>query len=139
MKFMKKKLTTALFCICTLFATPLFASNDSIIFIDFDLPAKEPQNLSNVFRWTINAECTIIKSDETSVILFKMLRKNGVLNDIIFHRGESLRIAVKLQEKFTIVAEPGSTVQMTNEGETLVTFRCSATTDPRIPGFNTRK
>ena len=129
---MIKQLKTAFFCITTLLATPLLASTlytfQTSPAVDYELPSNEPQVFSNVFRWAIHAECVAIQDSDETTILFKMLRKKGVLNDISLSRGESIRINVQRDEKFTIVAEPGATVQMTNEGDELLIARCTAAT-----------
>jgi hypothetical protein len=134
---MKKQLTTALFCIGTLLSAPTYANNEHILqvtpSIDYNLPANEPQVFSNVFRWTINAECTMIKSDETSAILFKVLRKKGSINDITLSRGESLRLNIQPKEKFNISAIPGAAVELTNEGETTITAHCIEATPTPDP------
>ncbi|MDF1646335.1 MAG: hypothetical protein P1U61_05045 [Legionellaceae bacterium] len=126
---MKKQLTAALFCISTLLTTPVLASNQHILTvspaIDYELPVNEPQIISNVFRWTITADCTILKSNATSTILFKILRKKGTLNDITLSRGESLRLTMQPDETFHIVAIPGSSVELTNEGDMDITARCT--------------
>jgi hypothetical protein len=131
--FMKKTLTTALFCISTLLATPALATNQHQLQItpsvDYELPSEEPQVFSNIFRWTINAECTVLQSDESSSLLFKVLRKTGTINDITLSRGESLRIDVHPDEIFQIAAVSGAAVELTNEGETTLITHCSAIAD----------
>ncbi|MCH9756731.1 MAG: hypothetical protein K0U37_06055 [Gammaproteobacteria bacterium] len=134
---MKQHLKTALFCISTLLATPVLATNQPTLAfgpaVDYVLPSKEPQVFSNVFRWVINAECVIAQSDETSAISFKVLRKKASLNDVSFSRGETLQINVAPEETFRIRAEPGATVQLTNEGEETIVAQCYALTDLSVP------
>ncbi|MCH9763529.1 MAG: hypothetical protein K0U24_04770 [Gammaproteobacteria bacterium] len=129
---MKKQLTTALFCMGAFLSAPTQANNEHMLqltpSVDYDLPANEPQAFTNVFRWTINAECTIIKSDAKSAILFKVLRKEGRINDITLSRGESLRFNIQPKETFNISAIPGAAVELTNEGETTITVHCTEAT-----------
>lgn len=138
---MKKQFTTALFCIGAFLSAATHANNTHILqvtpSVDYDLPANEPQIMTNVFRWTINAECTIIKSDETSVISFKVLRKKGSINDITLSRGESLRLNIQPKEKFNISAIPGAAVELTNEGETTITAHCAEATPTPDPDKTT--
>ena len=117
------------------FATHTLAPNEHLLqitpSIDYEFPANEPQLISNVFRWTINAECTVIQSDETSTISFKILRKTGTVNDITLARGESLSMDVHLDETFQISAAPFAAVEITNEGETTLIAHCSAVTETK--------
>lgn len=131
---MIKHFKIALFCITGLFVTPVFAEVQTYLFqtdqyIDYELPSKEPRVFSNVFRWTIHAECTAIQNEGINTITIKILRKKGIINDIILQRGESLDVDTALGDKFDIIAEPGSSVQMTNQGNELVVFRCISVAD----------
>ncbi len=133
---MIRRLRVALFCMSGLFTAPVLADAEPYLFqneqyIDYELPAGEPRVFSNVFRWTIHAECTAIKNEGTNTISIKILRKKGIINDIILHRGESLDVETELGDKFDIVAEPGTSVQMTNQGEKLAIFRCIAISDSK--------
>ncbi len=96
---------------------------------EYQLPAKEPQVFSNIFRWTINAECVVLQSDEVNPISFKILRKEGTVNDITLSKGEALRIDVHPDDIFHVIAVPGSSVELTNEGETTIITRCSTVSD----------
>ncbi|MDF1678555.1 MAG: hypothetical protein P1U32_07685 [Legionellaceae bacterium] len=130
---MRKHLKCILFCISTLLAIPALAVEETLLqagaSVDLQLKPNEPQVFSNVFRWTIDADCTVIKSDETTVILFKILRKQGTMNDITLKRGESLRLQVAQDETFHIIAIPGATIELTNEGEDTAIARCVASNE----------
>jgi hypothetical protein len=130
---MRKKLKTALFCISALLATPVISASPYLFqvspSVDYELPPNDPKVISNVFRWTINAECTVVESDETSSILFKILRKTGTINQIILAKGETLRVAVHPDDTFQVIAIPGASVELTNEGETTITARCASMVD----------
>jgi hypothetical protein len=130
---MKKKLKTALFCITALLATPVLSASQCLFqvnpSVDYELPPHEPKVISNVFRWTINAECTILESDTNSSIFFRILRRTGTINQITLEKGESLRVDVHPDETFEVIAVPGASVELTNEGETPITARCASIAD----------
>src|SRR3990167_5572491 len=121
---MRKPLNALLFCLNTLFATPVLSSTpyffDLNLSMDYVFPPNEHKVISNIFRWTIHAECTILESDEKSSIFFKILRKTGIINQITLEKGESLRINVHPNDTFEIIAVPGASVELTNEGETTI-------------------
>ncbi len=130
---MRKHFKSILFCVSTLLAIPAFAVEETLLqagaSVDLQLKPNEPQVFSNVFRWTIDADCTIVESNETTVILFKILRKQGTMNDITLKRGESLRMKIEQNETFHIIAIPGATIELTNEGETTAIARCVASNE----------
>jgi hypothetical protein len=136
MKNINTLISSALLCASTLCAAPIFADIPYAPYtfnlsqsVDYELPANDPQVITNVFRWTVHAECVILDSNKSSDILFKMLRKHSTVNDITLSRGESLRVNVKPNDTFEITAVPGASVEMTNEGDTPITTRCTSSRD----------
>lgn len=133
---MKNWLKCTLLMVSFFIATPVFASNQHVLqigpYFDYLLPSNQPQIFSNIFRWTIYAECSIIKGGDENKLTFKILRKTGTLNDITLSRGESLTINLMHQEKFLMIAVPGAAVEITNESDLDVVARCSAIADPDV-------
>ncbi|MDX2345854.1 MAG: hypothetical protein QNK11_03150 [Legionella sp.] len=126
---MKKQLKAAVLCISALLTTPLLANNLNLLQIDYvghyELPSNEPQVFVNFTRWTAYVECVIEQSDVTSAISFKVLRKKGTINDITLSKGETLRIDVHPKEAFHVIAIPGASVEMLNEGDESIMAQCT--------------
>lgn len=143
---MKYLLKTGLFCLSTLLATPVLATPDRPITPILSNPPLEatqfgysasapfkmellpntPLMITNILRWSINAECSLVDQEAPADVTFKLLRKTGSLNEITLSRGESLSMTVKPEDVFAIVAEPGATVEITNESEEKIVVNCSA-------------
>ncbi len=94
---------------------------------DWELPVNEPLVISNMFLWTVNAQCTIISKEENNYISFKVLRKSGSINSISLSTGDSLSLTLHPREVIRITAASGGKVELLNTGSATVVARCSTT------------
>lgn len=129
-KDMIRKIGTMMLCMAVLFMakTSLATTIHPLVqgvSVDYDLPSNDPQIFSNVFFWTVKASCTIITDMPESTILIKALSKTGSVNDIHLSAGQTVSIAVRNGDKFTISATSGAKVELTNQGEKNIVARCS--------------
>ena len=95
MKTMLKCFTAALFCVSTTICAHDLPQIDRHTLqlgtaIDYELPSKQPQILSNVFKWTVTADCKLIETEQAHELTFKVLRKKISFNEIILSRGEKI-------------------------------------------------
>ncbi|ETO93531.1 hypothetical protein [Legionella oakridgensis] len=127
---MIRKMSTMMLCMAMLFmvntsfATTVHPLVQGVS-VDYDLPPQNPQIFSNVFFWTVKASCTIITEMPESAIVIKALSKTGSVNDMHLSAGQTVSIAVRNGDKFTISAASGAKVELTNQGEKNIVARCT--------------
>jgi hypothetical protein len=94
--------------------------------VDFVLPPKESQILTNVFMWTLKASCVMsCEKNETNIIVFKILKKTGALNGIPLSSGDSMSIDIHPADELNITAYSGSKVELKNMGNTTIKATCN--------------
>lgn len=94
--------------------------------IDYTLLPQEPQVFTNVFYWVIKANCTIYSDIEDNNILIKFLKKTGSVNNQHLNAGDELNITLHNEEVISIVSNPGSKVELVNQGNTTIKATCVA-------------
>lgn len=119
-----------LFTLCGLLAIPAVASLpysfESGAPMTYELPANEPQLFINIFRWPVEATCSMLEREKESPLSFAVLKKKASVNDITLSSGDSLEMMVSPKDSFVIRAEPSAKVEITNHGEQVVVMRCYA-------------
>ena len=134
MKTMLKCFTAALFCVSTTICAHDLPQIDRHTLqlgtaIDYELPSKQPQILSNVFKWTVTADCKLIETEQAHELTFKVLRKKISFNEIILSRGEKITAFFKPLENVHMSVEPGATLEITNQDDESLKIRCVAETN----------
>lgn len=126
---MIKKISVILFCAFYLLPGSLLAASHEIfvpgLTLEYELPVNVPQVFSNVFLWTVKGTCTIISDTENNPIQVKANRGTGAINNAEIKEGDILLFNVKNGETLSIMANSGSQVELTNQGEKTIKARCS--------------
>lgn len=126
---MMRKLGISLLCASGLWATSAFSTTEHLfsqgLAIEYELPANDPQIFSNIFFWTIKANCTIISESAENLISVKMLRKTGSVNSQQLTSGDTLEITVQAGDKLSISADSGAKVELVNLGHKTIVASCS--------------
>ena len=94
--------------------------------IDFEFPPHSPQVLTNMFFWTLAANCRIISQDESNDIFVRMRASTGKVNGLFLKKGDELTITVHPNDILNLLANPGAQVELTNLGEHSVIGACIA-------------
>lgn len=97
----------------------------SAVSMDLELAPNEAQNYSNVFLWSISAQCTIHTPDESDVLHVKVVKGSGELNGQKLDKDQSLDIVVHNGDKLNIKAYKRSSVDLTNLGQHTVSGTCT--------------
>lgn len=94
--------------------------------VEFILPPNESQIFTNVFMWTINANCEIqCDKNEVNTIKFKVLKKTGSLNGMHLKTGDTMSVDLHSNDAMIISAFPGSKVELKNTGRTTIHAYCN--------------
>jgi len=110
----------------------LFSSNimameqqyiSSGITITYELHPHKAETFSNPFFLTINALCALRTKESNADLRIKGLAGVSSVNDHPINLGE-LSISVKQNDSIRITAKPQASVEITNQGESLVTAVC---------------
>lgn len=112
--------------VATSYATP---NNTHILQMgsgyEFDLPAQQPQTLSNPFLWEVNAVCVVSSDVDDFDANFKVTRKKGSLNGKKMSAGDSQTLTLHAKDKIKITASPGAEMVLTNLGEKNAHAECT--------------
>jgi hypothetical protein len=127
---MIRKLGYFLLCAASIFSANVFSAtiHESMMTgaAEYILLPDEPQILSNVFMWNINAICKIVSENELNPFSFKILRKTGSFNGRPLKSGDLVEVVLHANEKIYFTAAPGAKVELVNRGEVKVIAECSA-------------
>jgi len=127
---MKKKLFTTLLAVGSLMISTHTFSMNSYVFqsglpIEYELPPNDPQVFFNIFMWPVKVNCKIISTTPENIIAFKVLRKDGSINNIQMSTGDQMTLIFYPNEVVRITAAAGGKVEMQNLGEQGITALCS--------------
>ena len=127
---MFKKVLLSISLAVSVIATPVYALPEIYLGqangVEFILPPNESQIFTNVFMWTINANCEIqCDKNEVNTIKFKVLKKTGSLNGIPLKTGDSMSVDLHSKDEMLISAFPGSKVELKNIGRSTVHAYCT--------------
>ena len=124
---MKQKIRAMIFAVGSIFATQVCAMStyyfQTGIYVDYELPANEPLTFVNGFMWTIKASCKILSSEKDNYVNFKVLRKEGSINNIKVSSGESIKLLFHPDDMVHIMAISGGKVELTNLSKVTITAR----------------
>lgn len=127
---MLRKIGFSLLMICSLISTSAFATTEHIftqsLSVEYDLPVNDPQVFSNIFFWTIKANCLIFSENSENHLTVKMLRKTGTVNAMQLASGDLVELTVQSGEKINITAESGAKVELVNIGDKVIKATCSS-------------
>lgn len=119
---MAKRLTATLFFLLAVFVT-YEAKAQSMHFI---LASKSTKKVENTTLWTITASCSIQSKADKNEVVVSMLKNKGSVNGKSLNPGHKTAIMMHAHNNLTVVAEPGATVNVTNEGQNTIEATCSA-------------
>ena len=127
---MLRTIGSALLLAGSIFSSPSFATINynfqASPAYDYELPANEPVVFSNIFMWSISANCVILSEKEDNFISFKLLRKSGSINETPLSSGDEMSLIVHPNDTFYVTALPGAKVELINHGDKSIIARCSA-------------
>ena len=127
---MIQKISVILFCAFYLLPGTVLAANHEVfapgLTLEYELPVNVPQVFSNVFLWTVKGNCTIISDTEDNPIQVRAKRGTGAINNTDIQEGDTLLFNVKNGENLFLLANSGSQVELTNQGEKTIKARCSS-------------
>ena len=128
---LKKRIAALVLGLCG-FVTPVVAKPIPELYIgqssgvDFVLPSKESQILTNVFMWPLKANCVMsCENNQTNTIFFKVLKKTVNLNCIPLTSGDSMSLVISPNDQLKIIANSGSKIEMKNIGDTTIKATCN--------------
>lgn len=127
---MFKKMLVSLSLAVSVLATPVYALPEIYLGqssgIEFVIPPNDAQVFTNVFMWTINANCEIeCDKGTTNTVQFKVLKKSGSLNGESLKSGDSRSVDVNSKDEMHISAHPGAKVELKNIGKTAIHAYCN--------------
>lgn len=93
--------------------------------VEYELPPNEPQVFSNVFMWPVKASCKIISATPENTIAFRVLRKNGSVNDVKMSSGDQMTLVFYPNDVVHITAASGGKVELLNLGKNKISALCS--------------
>lgn len=117
--------------VVSVFATPSHALKPEIYIgqangVEFVLPPNEAQIFTNIFMWTINANCQMqCDKNEVNTVQFKVLKKSGSLNGESLKTGDSRTIDIHSKDEMIISANPSGKVELKNIGKTTIHAYCN--------------
>lgn len=92
---------------------------------EYTLPPQEPQEVTNPFYFVVKASCKITSASEINYILVRFLKKTGEVNSQPLQAGDRVEIVLDNKKDIMIVANPGSKVELTNQGDMTITAVCT--------------
>ncbi|MDP3559614.1 MAG: hypothetical protein Q8R79_04590 [Legionellaceae bacterium] len=95
--------------------------------MNYELAPNSPQVFPNFMPWTVKGVCEVSTIDEADEIEVRALVGKGSLNDQVIVANDVVMITVKSGDKFTVTADKGAKVQLTNLGLNTVHAVCSNT------------
>lgn len=127
---MIRKIVMSLLCASGLWASNAIATTEHVfsqgMAIEYELPVNDPQVFSNIFFWTIKANCMLTSEAPENIISVKMLKKSGTVNTRELVSGDSVELLVQTGETIFIAAESGAKVELNNLGTKKVMASCSS-------------
>ena len=88
------------------------------------LSPKESKSLTNHSLWTLNATCNIQGSLKKGKILVSVTENKGAVNGKNLSKGQATSVNVKNNANVAVSAEPGTTVNIVNLGDTSIEAVC---------------
>jgi hypothetical protein len=127
---MRKKLCATVLAMSSLMISTHAFSMNSYVFqsglpVEYELPPNDPQVFSNIFMWPVKASCKIISTTPENVIAFRVLRKDGSVNNTKMTTGDQMTLVFYPNEVVRITAAAGGKVEMKNLGEQKISALCS--------------
>ena len=127
---MFKKVLLSISLAVSVIAAPVYALPEIYLGqangVEFILPPNESQIFTNVFMWTINANCEILcDKNEVNTVYFKVLKKTGSLNGMSLKSGDSMNLDLHSKDEMLISSSPGSKVELKNIGRTTIHAYCN--------------
>ena len=125
---MLRKIGLTVLSAASLFSTSTFSATEHVFGMsapyEFTLPPNVPQVFSNVFFWSVEANCNISSKSENNLFSFTVLRKSGSLNNIPLSEGDAMALVVHPGDILHITAVSGGRIELTNHGESAITASC---------------
>lgn len=94
--------------------------------LEYELLPNESQTMVNFFFWTVKADCTLASNAEQTPIAISMLRKTASVKNIPLKAGDSIQIGFNSGETFTVTADSGAKVELTNKGDDDIKVACES-------------
>ncbi|KTD60038.1 hypothetical protein [Legionella shakespearei] len=108
-------------------ATLLMSTNSVVnaVGLEFVFFPSIPTRIENPLYRTMDAKCTIETQDAQNELVGVMKIKTASINNVHLNPGENVSILVKNGDIMHIIADFGSRIEMTNNGEGVVRAVCS--------------
>lgn len=88
------------------------------------LSPKESKSLTNHYAWTVNATCNIQGAVTKGNLLVSVVENKGKINGKNLSKGQATSIRLHDHSSISVSAEPGTTVNLVNQGNDPVEADC---------------